>query len=162
MTHPNVALVNKFWECLVNVAGFGDGTQQATASAEESLEMLRNEVLTPDFTYCIPGHHPLSGIKHGVDEVAAFFSTMVEKANLLQDNLTITPFGEDGVVDVHHAYSAQGGVNGAFLEIYNCFIYKIRDGKLAEIRVFTNAQHSIDDYFCAIYAYKPIPQSLAN
>lgn len=162
MPHPNVVLVNRLWECLLNIAGYGDGTQQATMSPEESLQVLRDEVLTPDFTYYMPGHHPLSGIKHGVDEVASFFSIMVERTDLLQNDQTITPFGEDGAVEVHHAYSARGGVNGAFLDIYNCFIYRIRGGKLAEIRVFNNAQHDVDNYFSAIYRYKPIPNNLAD
>jgi uncharacterized protein len=45
------------------------------AYASYDLDGMR-AVLTDDIEWTIPGHHPLSGTKHGVEEVAAFFTEL--------------------------------------------------------------------------------------
>jgi ketosteroid isomerase-like protein len=45
------------------------------AYASYDLNGMR-AVLTDDIEWTIPGHHPLSGTKHGVEEVAAFFTQL--------------------------------------------------------------------------------------
>jgi hypothetical protein len=158
MSHPNVAIIENMWDCLKTLLGYGDGSE-SDGSYEKSLNALYNEVFTPDLKYFMPGHHPLSGVKHGVDEVLAFFGQMVEKSGLLQDGQRINAFGEDGAVEVHRAH---GGNNGAVLDIINCFVFQLRDGKIAEIRVYNNDQQAVDNFFCAIYALKPIPERLVD
>jgi hypothetical protein len=44
------------------------------AYASYDLDQMR-KVLADDIEWTIPGHHPLSGIKRGVEEVAAFFTS---------------------------------------------------------------------------------------
>ncbi|GAB1545389.1 hypothetical protein NUACC21_80650 [Scytonema sp. NUACC21] len=158
MTHPNVAVVNKMWDCLKALVGYGDGTESDSSYAQ-SLQALHNEVFTPDLTYYMPGHHPIAGVKHGIDEVLAFFGKMVEKSGLLQDDQSIHAFGEDGAVEVHRAH---GGNGKAYLDIINCFVFQLRDGKIAEIRVFNNNQQAVDNFFSTIYSFKPIPERLAD
>ena len=42
------------------------------AYADNDLETIAG-ILAPDVEWTIPGHHPLAGTKHGVEEVVEFF-----------------------------------------------------------------------------------------
>jgi SnoaL-like domain len=55
--NPNIALVQRFF----------------VAYAEHDLETMREEILAPDVTWRIPGHHSLAGVKRGADEILAYF-----------------------------------------------------------------------------------------
>src|SRR4051812_16814578 len=56
-------------------------------------------VLAHDIDWTIPGHHPLSGTKHGLDEVVSFF-TQLGKAGFHAEPIFL---GSDDqyVVDIH-------------------------------------------------------------
>ena len=56
-----MATVDKMYQC------FGTG----------DMETIKNEVFAPDIEWALPGHHPLSGTKHGADEVLAFFGALM-------------------------------------------------------------------------------------
>ncbi|MEU4704623.1 nuclear transport factor 2 family protein [Nonomuraea dietziae] len=45
------------------------------AYAARDLDGMRS-VLADDIEWVIPGHHPLTGVKHGVAEVAAFLEQL--------------------------------------------------------------------------------------
>jgi hypothetical protein len=156
--HPNVVVVRKMWACLQNLVSFGDRSGPVPG-LEEPARVLREEVLTPDVKYFMPGHHPLSGVKTGADEVIAFFRQLALKVGLIQDSQQIYPFGEDGAVEIHRFYGARPEVT---LAGTNRFTYKLRDGRNAEIRVHNNVQAAIDDHFCSVWDYKPLPDRLAD
>lgn len=158
MTHPNVAVVQKMWECLQNLVGFGDGSEP-TVTTKEAKKALENEVLTPDVKYFMPGHHPLSGVHVGIDEVVSFFAQLAQHVGLIQDAQDINVFGEDGAVELHHFYGATPDVK---LEGFNCFTYKIIAGKIAEVRVHNNVQHDIDTHFCKRFKLTSTPERLAD
>ncbi|HJZ60498.1 MAG TPA: hypothetical protein VKE74_36480 [Gemmataceae bacterium] len=156
MDHPNVVLVRKMWACLAKLVGFGDGGGPVPGF-ENPARMLREEVLTPDVKYFMPGHHPLSGVKEGVEEVIAFFRQLALKVGLIQDAQQIYPFGQSGAVEIHRFYGARPEVK---LAGTNCFTYKLRSGRIAEIRVHNNIQPEIDNHFCSVWQYKPLPDRL--
>jgi hypothetical protein len=157
MDHPNVVAVHKMWTCLQNLVGFGDqsGSAPDVGDAESTL---RDEVLTPGVKYFMPGHHPLSGVKVGVDEVIAFFRELANKVGLIQDAQQVYPFGENGAVELHRFYGARPEIN---LSGTNCFTYRLEGGRIAEIRVHNNIQPQIDNHFCSTWQYKPLPDRLA-
>jgi hypothetical protein len=53
-----------------------------------------------------PGHHPLSGSKHGVDEVLAFFDALAA-AGFKADTYFLEA-NDEYVVDIHRGYSTAG------------------------------------------------------
>lgn len=80
-----------------------------TAYASKNVAGVR-EVMAKDIVWRIPGHHPLSGEKHGVDEVLAFFDEL-GKANFKAEPLVISESG-DFVLD-----HQRGGVRRAVVSI---------------------------------------------
>jgi len=87
--HPNLAAIERFF----------------AAYAAKDVGAVR-EVLAPDIVWRIPGHHPLSGPKHGVDEVLAFFD------QLGQADMKAQPYAQavsnDYVLDFHRGWSQAG------------------------------------------------------
>lgn len=158
MAHANVAVIYKMWESLQNLVGFGDNSE-ATGAAKEAENSLYNEVFTADIRYYMPGHHPLSGVHVGVKEVVAFFAQLAQHVGLIQDAQDINVFGEDGAVELHHFYGATPDVK---LEGFNCFTYKLVNGKISEIRVHNDVQHEIDNHFYKRFKLRSIPERLAD
>jgi len=136
----SVAVVKKFYECYAS----GD------------LETLRNEVVAPDISWHIPGHHPLAGTKHGVEEVVAFF-TQLAKSNFKAEVLFLGG-NDEYVVDCHRGWGENGD---AKVDMNWCLLYRIRDGKIAEVQNFAGDQHEADRFFGSIYQLKPLPDRLA-
>ncbi len=66
-----MALVNKMYECF----------------AKGDMATLKTDVFAKDITWNLPGHHPLSGIKKGPDEVIAFFGALMQ-TGIAVDNIT--------------------------------------------------------------------------
>ncbi len=61
-THPAMAVVDKMYDCF----------------AKGDMATLKTDVFAPDIAWNLPGHHPLSGIKNGPDEVIAFFGALMQ------------------------------------------------------------------------------------
>ena len=141
MPHPNVAIVSRMYECF----NLGD------------MDTIRQEIFAPDLVWRLPGHHPLSGTKNGADEVIAFFGQL-NKAGIQVDLINIDAWGEDTVVEVHRGH---GQAKEAVLDALNCTHYQIRDGLIAQVQVYISDQHTVDQFFWAAYALKPIPDRLA-
>jgi uncharacterized protein len=137
------------------------------------MDTIRNEIFAPDIVWNLPGRHPLSGTKHGAEEVLAFFAQLV-RANI---RVTLDPaadpatgidtFGEDTVVEVHRGQGqttvrdASGNETSATLNALNCTHYRIRDGRIVQVQVYISDQHAVDTFFWAVYQLKPIPDRLA-
>jgi uncharacterized protein len=62
---------------------------------------MKRELLAPDVTWAIPGHHPLSGVKRGAEEIASYFAQL-PKANFQAEPLAIAAEG-DYAADQHAA-----------------------------------------------------------
>ncbi|MEJ1929452.1 nuclear transport factor 2 family protein [Nostoc sp. NIES-2111] len=141
-SHPNVQIVERMYEC------FNRG----------DMNTIRNEIFAPDLVWRLPGHHPLSGTKNGADEVIAFFAEL-NRGGIQVDLINIDAWGEDTVVEVHRGH---GQRNGAVLDALNCTHYHIRNSKIADVQVYISDQHTVDQFFWAAYALKPIPDRLAS
>lgn len=142
MTHRNVAIVQKMYEC------FNQG----------DMDTIRNEIFAKDLTWNLPGRHPLAGIKHGADEVIAFFGQLA-KTGIQVDLIIIDAIDDETVVEIHRGH---GTANGAVLDALNSTHYTIRDGKIASVQVFIGDQHPVDLFFWNAYQLKPIPERLAD
>jgi ketosteroid isomerase-like protein len=135
------ATVDRMYQCF----GAGD------------METLKTDVFAPDIEWALPGHHPLSGVKKGADEVIAFFGALLQ-SGVNVDNVSFGTIGDDRVVETH---SGHGNVEGRDYLFPTCSVYTIRDGKIQHVQVYTADQHGVDDYFWKANALKTIPGRLA-
>ncbi|MGW1773694.1 nuclear transport factor 2 family protein [Streptomyces sp. NPDC002104] len=126
-----------------------------TAYAAYDLDGMR-EVLAEGIEWTIPGHHPLSGTKRGVEEVAAFF-TQLGKAGFQADPLFLEA-NEEYVVDVHRGWTT-GGV-GRVDTLWALVWHFDADGKVDRVTNLSGDQHQMDSYVWANYALAPIPDRL--
>lgn len=125
------------------------------AYAAKDVARVR-EILAPDITWFIPGHHPLSGTKRGVDEVLAFFDQL-GKANFQAQPLAIAVTG-DYVIDHHRGWSTEG----PGLDITWCLVFRFEDDRIKEVTNLSSDQHRADLFFWSVYTLKPIPERLAG
>jgi hypothetical protein len=157
-SNANVGLVQRMYDCF----------------NRNDLDTIRNEIFAPDLVWNLPGRHPLSGTKNGAEEVIAFFAQLV-RANIQvildpqSDPATgVDTFGEDTVVEVHRGRGtttvrdAAGNESQVTLNALNCTHYQIRDGRIARVQVYISDQYTVDTFFWAVYALKPIPDRLAD
>jgi hypothetical protein len=135
----NIALIKKYYEAY----GTGDAEKVAVFFAD-------------DIIWRIPGHHPLSGEKHGKEEVTAFFAELA-KANFKAEPIF---FGADGdfVVDVHRGWSNVEGYPN--VDTMWTLVFRIKDGKIAEVTNLCADQHAADTFFWSFYKLAPIPKRL--
>ena len=139
--HPNVSIVENMYGC------FGTG----------DMDRLKREIFASDIKWHLPGHHPLSGTKTSADEVIAFFVELV-KAGIKVDLYTM--IGDDNtVIEVHRGYTTSKGYS---LESQQCSVYQIRNGKIAEVQVYSADQHGVDNFFWHVYNLKPLPDRLED
>jgi uncharacterized protein len=133
----NVALVEKMYE-LFNT---GD------------LARLKTEVFADDLQWVLPGRNPVGGLKHGPDEVIAFFGGLV-RSGIKVDLVKIDAWGDDTVVEVHRGH---GTSRGASLDALNCTHYIIADDRISRVQVYLSNQYDADNFFWAAYDLAPIP-----
>jgi len=117
------------------------------------LQKLKDEVFAPDLEWTLPGRNPVGGVKHGPDEVIAFFGGLV-RSGIKVDLIKIDAWGDDTVVEVHRGH---GTSRGATLDALNCTHYVIRDGRIANVQVYMSDQYGADNFFWAAYDLAPIP-----
>jgi ketosteroid isomerase-like protein len=140
-TNPNLAVVQRMYEC------FNKG----------DMDTIRKEIFAQDLVWRLPGHNPLAGVKHGAEEVLAFFAEL-RKSGIQVDLIALDSWGEDTVVETHRGH---GQAKGQSLDALNCTHYKIRNGQIYDVQVFMSDQHGADQFFNAVYDLKPIPDRLA-
>ena len=78
--HPATAVVDRMYACF----------------AQGDMEALKRDVFAPDVEWALPGHHPLSGVKRGADEVIAFFGELMA-TGVRVDNISFGTIGDDTV-----------------------------------------------------------------
>jgi ketosteroid isomerase-like protein len=124
------------------------------AYADKDVAAVR-DVMADDIVWRIPGHHPLAGDKHGVDEVLAFFDQL-GKAGFQAQPLVVAEQG-DYVIDHHRGWSTVG----PGLDLTWCLVFRFEDGRIKEVTNFCADQHKADLFFHEVYRLKPIPGRLA-
>ncbi|ONI85740.1 hypothetical protein ALI22I_27100 [Saccharothrix sp. ALI-22-I] len=135
--HPNVRLIQDFY------GAYGSG----------DLNKLRQFFAT-DIRWTIPGHHPLSGTKVGVDEVIAFFGEL-GKAGFRAEPISLA-VDKEWVIDLHRGWST----NPEGLDITWALAFKIRGRRIVEAINFASDQHAADQFFWKAYKLDRIPNRL--
>lgn len=124
--HPNVTLIHAFFE----------------AYSVYDLEAIK-KILAPDIQWHIPGKHPYSGTKTGVEEVLGYFKALVGfdfKAKPI-----VMGVNDDYVIDCHLNWSnCKEGENASFM---SCLLWKIENGKVTAVYNFQQDQHLVDHFF---------------
>jgi uncharacterized protein len=126
------------------------------AYASYDLDQMR-KVLADDVEWTIPGHHPLSGTKRGVEEVAAFF-TQLGKAGFQADPLFLET-NDEYVVDIHRGWTTEGV--GQVDTLWALVWHFNADGKVDRVVNLSGDQHQMDAFVWSNYPLAPIPARLA-
>jgi uncharacterized protein len=121
------------------------------------LQQIRENLFHPDIEWRMPGHHPLSGVHSGVDQVMAFFGAL-SKAGIWVDN---THFGEldNGIVVEKHMGHAKLGDTEVLFP--TATTYGFRDGRIADVQVHTADQHGVDRYMWQQFTLLPVGERMA-
>jgi len=159
-------------QCAVFAAVLFAGGQVMAASPEENIKVVQDffkaygegdlegiaAVMDDNVTWHIPGRHPLSGTKHGRDEVLAFFSEL-GVAGFKAEPIY---FGADEthVVDIHRGWSnAEGKPN---VDTTWALVYRIEGGKIVEATNLSADQDAANTFFWSQYQLAPVPERLAR
>jgi uncharacterized protein len=115
-------------------------------------------VLADDVEWTIPGHHPLSGTKRGIDEVMAFFAAL-GVAGFRADTYFLES-NDEYVVDIHRGYSTLG--EGSVDTTWALVWHFDGTGKVDRVINLSGDQHQMDAYIWANFPLKPLPDRLAS
>jgi ketosteroid isomerase-like protein len=131
VSHPNIDLVHRFFQAY---------------ATNDFLDI--EKILSPAIQWHIPGNHPLSGIKSGVDEVLNYFKQL-GKANFQASPIVIGA-NEEYVIDCHQNWSLVEGIEN--LTSMSCLLWKIKNGQIIEVHNFPENQHKVDSFFQVVYS----------
>ncbi|MEV0467224.1 nuclear transport factor 2 family protein [Nocardia tengchongensis] len=126
------------------------------AYARYDLDGMR-AVLTEDIAWTIPGHHPLSGTKHGIDEVVEFFNQLATAG--MKAETFFLQANDEYVVDIHRGYSTAG--EGKVDTIWALVWHFNTEGKVDRVVNLSGDQHQMDTYVWQNYSLAPLPTRLA-
>jgi len=129
-SHPNLTLINNFFK----------------AYSENDLKGIET-ILAEDIKWHIPGKHPLSGTKTGVEQVLAFFKKLNKAA--LKAEPIVMGVNDKYVIDCHRNWSDVA--NGENLDSMSCLLWRIENNKIVEVFNFPQDQHIVDAFFSKIY-----------
>jgi ketosteroid isomerase-like protein len=128
--HPNLLLIHTFFQ----------------AYANNDLDAIR-QILDPNIEWVIPGRHPLSGTKVGVEEVLNYFKHL--RVFSFQARPIVMGVNDEYVIDCHINWSNQEG--GENIERMSCLLWKFSHGKIIRVYNFPEDQHAIDEFFNKAY-----------
>lgn len=129
-SHPNLALINNFFQ----------------AYAKNDLDGIK-EILAENIKWHIPGSHPLSGTKTGVNEVLNYFQQLNKGA--FQAESIVMGVNDNFVIDCHKNWS--NITHGENLNNMSCLLWKIENNKIVEVYNFPEDQHKVDAFFSTLY-----------
>lgn len=115
------------------------------------------EIFATDIEWIVPGHHPLAGIKKGVEEVIAYYKQL-QKANF-QAEVIILEGNDDHVIDCHRGWAQVGDQK---LDMNWVLLYTLEYSKIKTMQNFPGDQQAVDAFFWQIYKLKNIPDRLMN
>lgn len=113
-------------------------------------------ILDQDIEWTIPGHHPLAGTKHGIDETLAFFDVLAA-AGFTAETFFLQA-SDEYVVDIHRGYSTQGV--GQVDTIWALVWHFNPDGKVDRVLNLSGDQHQMDTFVWNNYPLQPLPDRL--
>lgn len=128
--HPNINLINDFFIAYENNDSKGI-----------------KEVFAEDIKWHIPGEHPLSGTKYGIDEVLDFFKKLSK--GLFKAQPLVMGVNDDYVIDCHKNWSNVEGMEN--LNAMSCLLWRIENKKIVEVHNFPQNQKDVDTFFKKLY-----------
>lgn len=133
MAHPNLELIDRFF------AAYG----------ERDLTALR-DVLAEDATWTFPGHHPLSGTKHGIDAIIAFFDAIGSVMGRSKPTVEKLVMGvnEQYVVECQHIRTNRA--DGPNLNQQLCVLWSFAEGKIVSGQHLAADQDALDAFYTAL------------
>ena len=124
--HPNLKLINSFF----------------TAYGSNDMEAMK-EIFSPTIEWVIPGNHPLSGTKTGIEEVLNYFQELTKFS--FKAKPIVMGVNDEYVIDCHLNWSNLEGENN--VKAMSCLLWKFKDGKIVKVYNFPEDQHMIDLFF---------------
>jgi len=112
-------------------------------------------ILDPEIQWIVLGHHPLGGIKKGIEEVIAYYKQL-QKVNFRAE-VQILQANNEYAIDCHREWA---DYNGHKIDMNWVLLYKIKNGKILSIQNFPADQYSVDNFFWKVYKLKNIPYRL--
>jgi uncharacterized protein len=110
-----------------------------------------------DVEWTIPGHHPLSGTKHGRDEVLSFFDQLA-KTGFRAEPIFLESNNEY-FIDIHRGWSTEGVGN---IDTTWALVWHFgADGMADRVVNLSGDQHQMDAFIWANFAPEPLPDRLA-
>ncbi len=137
MPHPNLALIDKFFE----------------AYGRRDMDAL-HQVLAPDATWTALGQHPLAGVKVGFDEVIGFFDAMgaiMGRSNPRVEKLIVSA-NDEYAVECQHVWTNRS--DGHDLDHLVCVLWTFKDGRITAGRHFFSDPQAADRFFSYVAALK--------
>ncbi len=129
-THPNLKLINDFF----------------TAYGANNIEGIK-KVLAENIKWHIPGEHPLSGTKIGIDAVLIFFKKL--NKGMFKAEPIVMGVNNNYVIDCHRNWS--NIENSENLNAMSCLLWKIEDEKIVEVHNFPENQKDVNIFFTKLY-----------
>lgn len=129
--HPNLVLINDFFE----------------AYANNNIEGIK-KILSENIKWHIPGEHPLSGTKSGINEVLGYFK-LLNKGSFKAEPI-VMGVNDSFVIDCHRNWS--NIENEENLNNMSCLLWKIENSKIVEVFNFPENQHKVDSFFSKLYS----------
>ena len=130
-SHPNIKLINDFF----------------TAYAGNNIEGIK-AILAEDIKWHIPGEHPLSGIKSGMQEVLDFFHKL-NKGKFKAEPI-VMGVNDNYVIDCHRNWSSIENMEN--MESMSCLLWRIENKKIKEVHNFPENQKVVDIFFKKLYS----------
>ncbi len=114
------------------------------ARADGDLEAIMG-YLTEDVVWRYPGRNPLSREYRGKEEVAGFFRGLRELTGGDFSSETERLMVDETAAFVHEL--PRGTRKGKSLQWESLLMFRLRDGRIAEVEVFQNIQHELDEWW---------------
>lgn len=128
--HPNLDLIHAFFTAYGNNDSVGI-----------------KKVLDENIKWHIPGEHPLSGTKTGVEEVLEYFKQL-GKGSFKAEPI-VMGVNDTHVIDCHRNWSNLE--NEENLDNMSCLLWRIEDNKIKEVHNFPENQKIVDLFFKKLY-----------
>ena len=128
--HPNLDLIHAFFTAYGNNDSFGI-----------------KEVLHENIKWHIPGDHPLSGTKTGIEEVLEYFKQLGK--GVFKAEPIVMGVNDTHVIDCHRNWSNLEGQEN--LDNMSCLLWSIQANKIKEVHNFPENQKVVDLFFKKLY-----------
>lgn len=130
-THPNLDLIHDFF------AAYGNNDSEGI-----------KKVLDENIKWHIPGEHPLSGTKKGIEEVLEYFKQL-GKGSFKAEPI-VMGVNDTHVIDCHRNWSNLE--NQENLDNMSCLLWRIENKKIKEVHNFPENQKIVDVFFKKLYS----------